>query len=180
MKKKFDSRELRRYKQKIQDLRQDAPEIVEELVVGEGMYAVKQARSIAKNEHIINTGQYRQGFHTGDHALGADTGKLHDGSRPKRSGRIWKIDVYNNQDHSGHLEHGFRSHFVPGHWEGETFVYQRDDPQGGMYVGPPGGYVRGHYTLRRAIRRTKDTQTARLGRKWRAKTNKYLKGDGEK
>lgn len=79
-------------------------------------------------------------------------------------GTSYKIDVYNNLDYAKHLEYGFRSHFVPGYWEGHTFVYQPGFP-GGMYVGPYNGFVRGHFTLMRAIRRTKQTQDARLQRK---------------
>ena len=95
----------------------------------------------------------------------------HDGSRPKRYGKKLQIDVYNNIKYASELEHGFRSHFVPGEWEGETFVYKEfkpgadDNPDGGMYVGPKGGFVKGHWVMKRAIRNTKATQDARLKRK---------------
>lgn len=64
---------------------------------------------------------------------------------------------------------------VPGHWEGNTFVYNRDDPEGGMFVGPKGGYVRGHFTMKRAAKRTKDTQQARVSRKITREINKRMK-----
>lgn len=155
------------FQKKLEALRDDIPEIMEELVVGEGSYAVKQAKLICKNDipDVINTGDYRNNFHTGDKALSFTGNEPHDGSRPKRKGKWYKIDVYNNLDYAKPLEYGFRSHFVPGHWAGKTFVYNRNDPKGGMYVGEHGGYVRGRFVLKRAIKNTKDTQEARLKRK---------------
>ena len=64
---------------------------------------------------------------------------------------------------------------VPGHWEGNTFVYNRDDPEGGMFVGPKGGYVRGHFTMKRAAKKTKDSQQARVSRKITREINKRMK-----
>lgn len=93
----------------------------------------------------------------------------------KRAGRRFIVRFYNPLDYAGHLEHGFRSHFVPGHWEGHTFVYNRDDPEGGMFVGPKGGYVRGRYTMKRAVKRTLDTQQARVSRKITREINNRMK-----
>jgi hypothetical protein len=155
------------FQRQLEALKNDIPDIMEELIVGEGVYAVKQAKLICKNDRpdIVNNGDYRNNFHAGNKALTHSNNKDHDGSKPQRTGKAYRIDVYNNLDYAKPLEYGFRSHFVPGHWDGRTFVYQRNDPEGGMYVGPYKGYVRGHFTLRRAIKRTKDTQDARLNRK---------------
>ena len=154
-----DRKELQAYIAKLEKLKKDAPDIMRELIAGEGTYAVRQARKICKNEPgLVNTGAYRENWHTGGLA--------------RRNGNSYIIDVYNNLDYASHLEHGFRSHFVPGHWEGNTFVYQPNDPEGGMFVGPKKDVtVRGHFTLRRAVYRTKQTQQARLTRK----INKILK-----
>ena len=146
-----DNSELVAFQNQLQALENDIPEIMDQLVVGEGRYARDQARKICKEEGIVNTGDYRRNFKSGKKAI--------------RAGRAYKIDVFNNLDYSKPLECGFRSHFVPGHWEGSSFVYQKNDPEGGMYVGPPGGFVRGHFTLLRAVKRTKTTQAARLNRK---------------
>lgn len=146
-----DNSELVAFQNQLQALENDIPEIMDQLVVGEGRYARDQARKICKEEGIVNTGDYRRNFKTGTKAI--------------RAGRSYKIDVFNNLDYAKPLEYGFRSHFVPGHWEGSSFVYQRNDPEGGMFVGPPGGFVRGHFTLLRAVKRTKTTQAARLNRK---------------
>ena len=146
-----DNSELVAFRNQLQALENDIPEIMDQLVVGEGRYARDQARKICKEEGIVNTGDYRRNFKSGTKAI--------------RAGRSYKIDVFNNLDYAKPLEYGFRSHFVPGHWEGSSFVYQRNDPEGGMFVGPPGGFVRGHFTLLRAVKRTKTTQAARLNRK---------------
>ena len=160
----MDYRELLAFEERLAGLRDRVPEIMERLIVGEGGYAVGNARRICKEDHIVNNGTYRLNFHSGDKALGYGGAGEYDGSAPRRSGNTYKIDVYNNLDYAKHLEYGFRSHFVPGHWEGHTFVYQPGFP-GGMYVGPNNGFVQGHFTLRRAVRRTKQTQDARLRRK---------------
>lgn len=171
----FDYRELQEYRKRIELLRKDLPRIEEELIIGEGDYAVKQTKIICKNDSpdIVNTGAYRNSWHTGNKALTFDGHDNHDGSRPRKVGKKFLIDVYNNLDYASHLEYGFRAHFVPGHWEGKTFVYSPNDPAGGMYVGKPGSYVRGHFVLRRAKHRVKNTQTARVTRKWNEILKKY-------
>ena len=124
------------------------PEIMDRLVVQEGEYAVGQARKICKEEGIVNLGDYRRNFKCGTKAI--------------RTGNAYKIDVYNNLDYAGHLEYGFRGHFVPGHWEGSSFVYQPNDPEGGMFV----KFTPGHYTMKRAIENTKKSQDRRIERKF--------------
>ena len=147
----------------LQTLTDEVPEIMSKIAVGEGVYAVKQARLICTNDSpdIVNTGDYRWNWKSDQTA--------------KRAGRRFIVRFYNPLDYAGHLEHGFRSHFVPGHWEGHTFVYNRDDPEGGMFVGPKGGYVRGRYTMKRAVKRTLDTQQARVSRKITREINNRMK-----
>lgn len=142
-----DRNDLMAFQAAIEAARDDVPEFMDKCAVGEGIYARDQARKICTDDKIVNNGDYRRNFKSGSKAL--------------RSGQNYKIDVYNNLDYAKPLEYGFRGHFVPGHWEGSTFVYQRNDPAGGMYV----KFHRGHFTLRRAIKRTKDSQDARLQRK---------------
>ena len=156
-----DNSELLAFQNQIQALKDDIPEIMDSLAVGEGRYARDQARKICKEENIVNTGDYRRNFKSGTKAI--------------RAGNSYKIDVFNNLDYAKPLEYGFRSHFVPGHWEGNTFVYNRDDPEGGMFVGPKGGYVRGHFTMKRAAKKTKDSQQARVSRKITREINKRMK-----
>ena len=91
-------------------LQADIPEIMDKLVVGEGRFARDQARKICTEENIINTGDYRRNFNSSSKAI--------------RIGTAYKIDVFNNLDYAKPLEYGFRGHFVPGHWDGKSFVYQ--------------------------------------------------------
>ncbi|GAC41901.1 HK97 gp10 family phage protein [Paenibacillus popilliae] len=181
----FNLTQLEQFRNNLLAMRDDVPAIMEELVVGEGVYAVKQAKQIAKNDNpdIVNTGNYRSSFHCGSKALAlGHSSSAHDGSRPEVNGKTYRIDVYNNSDYAKHLEYGFRSHWVPGKWQGRTFVYIKgyrpvpgdsNDP-GGMYVGPKDGFVRGRFVLRRALRRTKATQHARLERKFNKKVKEYI------
>lgn len=134
----------------MEQLKSDAPKIMGNIAVGEGLYAVKQARLICKNDKIVNTGTYRRNWK-------CDTSA-------KRSGKKYIVRFYNPIDYASHLEYGFRSHFVPGYWDGNSFVYDRN-ADSGMYVGPRGGFVRGHYTMKRAVKRTSSTQQARITRK---------------
>ena len=155
--------ELVQYIENLKALRDTGlPDIMSEIAVGEGLFAVGEARKICKNDvpDIVNNGDYRRNWKSDKTA--------------KRSGKRYIVRFYNPLDYAGHLEHGFRSHFVPGHWEGNTFVYNPDDPEGGMFVGPKGGYVRGRFVLRRAVKRTKDTQYARVNRKIDKAINKHM------
>lgn len=163
-----DNSELMAFQNQIQALKDDIPEIMDTLAVGEGRYARDQARKICKEENIANTGDYRRNFKSGTKAI--------------RAGNSYKIDVFNNLDYAKPLEYGFRSHFVPGHWEGRSFVYMPNDPQGGMIMPgkkkAPSGYMRGKFVLRRAIRRTKTTQAARLNRKMDRIIRQRMNGGG--
>lgn len=155
--------DLTQYIQRLQALKADIPAIVGRIAVGEGAYAVRQARMICKADGIVNTGQYRRNWQSDKTA--------------KRSGRRYIVRFYNPLDYAGHLEHGFRGHFTPGHWEGKVFVYNPGDPKGGMYVPKGGGkYVRGKFVMKRAARRTKDTQQARVTRKIEQEIKRCMEG----
>ena len=175
-----DTRGLLAFQKQLEALREDIPEIMNQLIIGEGVYAVKQARYICKQEKISrsekeSTGAYRNNFHAGDKALMFDGKDQYDGAKPKRSGTRYRIDFYNNLNYAKPLEHGFRGHFVPGKWEGKTFVYEKGAKEG-MYV----PFHRGHFTLKRAKRRTENTQEARLKRKINAILKERLGPDWRK
>lgn len=139
-----------RYARNFQTLVKMMPELMEQLAVGEGVHAVSEAKRICKQEDIVNTGNYRNSWQSDKKAV--------------RNGHVYSVRVSNNSDYATHLEYGFRSHFVPGHWDGTSFVYVRGAKEG-MYVGPRGGVVLGHYTLQRASKQTQRTQAIRLQRK---------------
>lgn len=87
-------------RKRMEALADDMPKIMEQLVIGEGVYAVGQARRICKEDGIVNNGTYRMNFHAGDKALslGANE-KAYDGGKIRRSGPLYSIDVYNNLDY---------------------------------------------------------------------------------
>ena len=89
-----DNSELLAFQNQIQALKDDIPEIMDSLAVGEGRYARDQARKICKEENIVNTGDYRRNFKSGTKAI--------------RAGNSYKIDVFNNLDYAKPLEYGFR------------------------------------------------------------------------
>lgn len=156
-----DYSEMVALRTKFQSLQNDVPDVMDRLAVAEGIYARDQARKICTEDGIVNTGNYRRNFKCSTKAL--------------RSGNYYTVDIFNNLDYAKPLEYGFRSHFVPGHWDGGSFVYNKNDPEGGMYVGPRGGYVRGHFTLRRAKKETQKNRVARLNRKIDRIINDHLK-----
>ena len=141
-------------------LQDNLPEILQEIAVGEGVYARDQARKICTQEKIVNLGDYRRNWQSDSIA--------------KKSGKGYYVRFFNPLEYALHLEYGFRSHFVPGHWEGNTFVYQPGDSEGGMYVGPYGGRVPGHFVMKKATERTLATQQARVSRKLLAALDKRI------
>ncbi len=164
-----DIKELRALADRIRKTVGERDAILKEIAVGEGVYAVKQARIIVKNEKgLFNTGKYRQSFHAGGGGdIMAVTDKTgYDGTPPVIDQSGVQIDVYNNLEYAQYLEHGYRQHFVPGKWEGRNFVYIPfyKPPKGkpaGMTVGPGPA----HKTFERAMERTKTTQRFRIARK---------------
>ena len=155
-----DTTELEAFGERLEALKKEVPEIVEELAVGEGDYAVKQAKLICKNEPgLVNTGNYRKNWHAGE--------------RARRSGNSYQIDVYNNVDYAKPLEYGYRGHWTPGHWEGKTFVYVKGAKEGQYFP-----FKRGHFVLRRSIKRTQTTQDDRLSRKISKAINERLDPEG--
>lgn len=153
----FKYKELEQFRDNLLALQDEASQIMEELVVGEGVYAVKQAKSIAKNEGLVDTGAYRNHFHAGNKAMAHSNNNDHDGSKPQRNGKTYRIDVYNNIDYAKHLEYGHRVVVVKDGKKIDT-----------------GKYVKGRFVLLRAIRRTKITQEARLKRKFEQKIKAYI------
>ncbi|WP_018752178.1 HK97 gp10 family phage protein [Paenibacillus sanguinis] len=62
-------------------------------------------------------------------------------------GDVVEAEVINDLEYASDVEYGFRSHFVPGYWQGKTFVYSKG-AKTGMQVGPPGGRVPGRFMLK--------------------------------
>ena len=55
----------------LETLKDDVPEIMSQIAVGEGQYAVRQARLICKNDSpdIVNTGDYRRNAISSDFTI---------------------------------------------------------------------------------------------------------------
>lgn len=194
----FNFKELEQFRDNLLAMKEDAPAIIEELLIGEGVYAVRQARAIAKEDGIVETGDYRMNWHAGDKAMQTGNSKVeHDGAPPRKRGNSYEIDFYNNLDYAKHLEYGFRGHFVPAKHLTQSFInrYKKTEnkkrkekglkprdwkkhPLTGIYVGGKDGYIKGKFVLKRAIRRTQTTQNARLTRKWERKVKEYVESKG--
>ena len=144
----------------------------------EGVYAVSTARRIVKEEPsnrksggvgLVNTGDYRRRWQSGNAESGTGTAT--------ETGDGVSIDVYNNVSYASELEHGFRRHFVPGLWEGNTFHYipgykpPKGKP-GGMNVGTKPA----HNVLSRTLEQTEQTMPKRVEAKISEFVTKALGG----
>ena len=153
-----DNTDLISFLSKLEKLADDMPQIMNRLAVDEGRYARDQARKICREERIVDTSHYIRNFKSGSEAI--------------KTGTLYKVDVYNNVDYAKPLEYGFRSHFVPGRYLSGKY---RTLYPSGMYVGKPGGFVRGRFTLTRAKKRGEITRDARLTRELYSIINERLK-----
>jgi hypothetical protein len=142
--------QLVRFRDSIRSAAAGMTELKRQLIVGEGVYAVKQAKKICKDEEIIDTGNYRNSFHT-DPA-------------PVVTPQNARIDVHNGADYASHLEYG---HLVVSRGGGSLHSRRRAAMAGGRFV-------RGKYVLTRAIQRTAATQAARINRKLEAYLRRYF------
>ena len=136
---------LQAYCESLEALQDKFLEVMLKLVKQEGLYAVRQAKTITQQEHIFNTGDYMRNWEIGE---------------PIVSGNQYSVEVHNNLHYAIHLEYPTRGHYVPGYWQGNLFIYQPGFP-GGVYMRAQPG----HFVMRRAIEQTKTTQDARLRRK---------------
>ena len=151
----IDLDDLRRLAERFQDGAKKCSDLLEELALQEGLYVVKQAKSMATDEKMIKTGQYRRSFQVGE--------VLYEGKNPF-------VYAFNPLEYALYLEKGFRRHFVPGYWTVKgpraSFVY---DPsaKGGATFGP----YEGRWIMKRAAEQQKKTMAPRMNRK----INKWLK-----
>ena len=146
---------LRLYAQRFQHGSTKCKTLLEELALQEGLYVVKQAKSMATDEKMVKTGQYRRSFQVGE--------VLYEGKNPF-------VYAFNPLEYALYLEKGFRRHFVPGYWTGRgprrSFVYD-PNAEGGATFGP----YEGRWIMKRAAEQQKKTMASRINRK----INKWLK-----
>mgnify|MGYP001213377293 CR=1 FL=1 len=112
---------------------------------------VVEARNLVTAHGTIRSGVLKNSFHYGSSLSEPEPGVEWDGTLPVRIDNRLRMEVYNNAPYAWYVEYGFRSHFVPGHWEGYIFNYQPHDPEGGIYVSSGMDYVPGRFFLKRAL-----------------------------
>lgn len=125
-----------------------------QIIVGEGLYAVKQAKKICKEERIIKTGNLRNSFHTDPAPVVTDN--------------LARIDVHNSAEYASWVEY---PHLIVSRGEGSLFDRRRKALEEQKYT-------RGRFILTRAIYRTRDTQPMRIQRKLREYLERAFGGDG--
>lgn len=176
MRMKIDLKNLKQYKKNLQGMKKDIPRLLAKMAVAEGNKFVKEAVRITDREKIYASKTYERSFSREDKAR-VSNGKI-------------SIGVGNYANYSGYIEKGFRSHFVPGYWKGNVFVY---DPTAkkGMIVGSykiketrrknggifkravPTGMVPGKWVVKRAVEKVQLTQRARFERRITKFIKKY-------
>lgn len=85
----------------------------------------------------------------------SSTGALKDRwyvSEIKKVGDEYSVEIYCPMEYASYVEYGFRSHFVPGYWSGDHFVYDRDykptsEEPAGMWVGKGKPWVEGKFIM---------------------------------
>lgn len=95
------------------------------------------------------------------------TGKLREKwsvGKVVKSGSNYEVEIFNNIEYASFVEYGFRSHFVPGRWEGNEFVYDRS-ANTGMYVGPKDGWVEGRFMMTISMKEIEREFPIYLGRR---------------
>lgn len=65
----------------------------------------------------------------------------------RQVGSLYEVIVENKAEYASFIEYGFESHFVPGYWVGNMFVYDKN-AKTGMYVGEPGKKKLGRFMLK--------------------------------
>jgi hypothetical protein len=84
-----------------------------------------------KRRTSVNTGDLRRKWMVG---------------KVEKHGNSYVVEIYNNLDYASFIEYGFRSHFVPGEWQGNQFQYIPGHDEG-MWVGGKSPWVPGKFMM---------------------------------
>ncbi|MBD8499961.1 HK97 gp10 family phage protein [Paenibacillus arenosi] len=143
-------KQLIKYRQKLLDLQREAPKVTQKLLIQEGEHAARQAKVIASsgNPDAVDTGRYRNHFHTGNRTRAHANNKEYDGSKPRTTGMTYQIDVYNNVPYARVIEYGRRT--------------------------KSGSFVKGRYILRRAMKQAEASRQSRLQRKFSSQLKQHF------
>ena len=82
----------------------------------------------------------------------------------EKKGDVYEIEIFNEVEYAGFVEYGFRSHWVPGRWEGNKFIYEKG-AKTGMYVGQKNGWVEGRFMMRNNVKDIEEKLPAYLERR---------------
>lgn len=93
----------------------------------------------AKRLTPVNTGLLRNSWYS---------------NRIERQGDSWEKEVGNSSEYASFIENGFRSHFVPGEWIGNSFNYNANSDKGMFVGGKKNRFVRGKHMLEKATQKT--------------------------
>ncbi|NGP58155.1 HK97 gp10 family phage protein [Paenibacillus thiaminolyticus] len=105
--------------------------VIERFIRDFVMEMAYRAERKIKKRTPVNNGQLRRAWQVG---------------KVQRRGNAFVVEIFNNTEYASFVENGFRSHWVPGYWQGKTFVYDPDS-KSGMQVGEKGGWVEGRFMM---------------------------------
>lgn len=99
----------------------------------------------------------------------------------ERRGNSYVVEIFNNLEYASFVENGFRAHWVPGYWQGKTFVYDRDykppkGQPGGMQVGPKGGWVEGKFMMAISMKEIERSLPGYLEKRQNELVNQIMNG----
>ncbi|RXZ77252.1 HK97 gp10 family phage protein [Paenibacillaceae bacterium] len=130
---KFDFSEFKRMKKNLENADQHIEQFIRDFVHEMAMRAFRKIRKRTPSSN----GQLRRAWTVGEVI---------------KTGDSYTVEIFNNLEYASYIENGFRAHWIPGIWEGNTFRYiagykpPKGEP-GGMYVGPKDGWVEGKFML---------------------------------
>ncbi|MDU5141067.1 MAG: HK97 gp10 family phage protein [Paenibacillus dendritiformis] len=96
-----------------------------------------------------------------------------------KQGNAYVIEVYSDIEYAHFVEYGFHAHWVPGRWEGNTFVYDAS-AKTGMQVGRKGGWVPGKFMLTISMKEMERELPRYLEKRQKRLLQQLLNGGGDK
>ena len=122
---KFDHSEFTKFLKKLEGAPKAADEFMREFLLEMALRALNKI----KKRTPVNSGDLRRTWMVGEIV---------------KHGNSYLVEIFNLKEYASYAEYGFRSHFVPGYWSGNNFVYDPNSKDG-MYVGEKGGWVEGRF-----------------------------------
>lgn len=129
------AREFQRLIEKLERLGADIKEEGRKALLVESQKVIRDAKRLTP----VNTGLLRNSWYA---------------DRPVERGSTIEVLVGNSSEYASFIEKGFRSHFVPGYWVGNSFQYDRTAGEGMFVGGAKNRFVPGKYMLEKATQPT--------------------------